>query len=277
MKLLLRLIIKSHEVYMNILTIQAKKQQRQKITMLTCYDACFARLLDDTSLDIILVGDSLAMVMHGHANTVGTTLDMMTMHTTMVAKQVTQSLLVVDMPFLSYHQGEVNTMTAVQSLMQAGAHAIKIEGCHPEILNTIQFIVAAGVPVMGHLGLTPQSLHQLGGFKVQAKTETAAQQLQQQALALQQAGCFALVLECVPAQVAATITASVTIPTIGIGAGKETDGQVLVLHDMLGFNREFKAKFVKHYLPGADLVSNAIEQYIAEVKQQTFPTPEHSY
>ena len=262
---------------MNVLTIQAKKERQEKITMLTCYDAGFARLLDQTALDMILVGDSVAMVAHGYDNTIPATLAMMQMHTRMVAPQVKRSLLVTDMPFLSYQQGLTQTMANVQSLVQAGAEALKIEGASPSILRAIQHIVEAGVPVIGHIGLRLQAQHQQGGFKVQGKTVQAAKQLLDEALKLQEVGCFALLLECIPPEVAAEITEHVVIPTIGIGAGPDTDGQVLVLYDMLGLEQRFKAKFVKHYLSGADLVTKAVNQYIQEVTLGKYPSKDHCY
>ena len=268
---------RSGEKIMNIHQLQAKKTQQQKITMLTCYDACFARLLDATNIDIVLIGDSTAMVMHGHDNTITANLDMMTMHTRMVAPHVNKSFVVTDMPFFSYSTSPQDTMQGVKRLMQAGAQSVKLEGCTPELCNTIKRIVDAGVPVMGHLGLTLQFMHQLGGFKVQGKDQEAAEKLLEQAQQLERAGCYAIVLECMPPQVAAEISKALTIPTLGIGAGAETDGQVLVLHDMLGLETRFKAKFVKNYLNGAELVTNAINQYIQEVTRTDFPSEEYCY
>ena len=252
------------------------KAQQEKISMVTCYDHWSAKLIAKTNIDCILVGDSLAMVMHGHDTTLPATIDLIELHLKAVTKGNQKQLIIADMPFLSYRRDLNHTMDAVQRFMQAGAHAIKLEGAAGN-LETINHIVESGVPVMGHIGLTPQAIHQLGGFKVQGKEDTTANKIILQAEQLQSAGCFALVLECIPSDIAKTITENLTIPTIGIGAGAETDGQVLVLQDLLGFNTDFKAKFVKTYLNGAELISNALNAYDQEVKQHDFPTEQHSY
>lgn len=261
---------------MNILQFKKMKQAAQKITMLTCYDHCFARLIADTNIDCILVGDSVAMVMHGFENTVYADMDMMIMHTRAVARAKPPQLIVADMPFLSYRIDLPTTMRNAQMLMQAGAHAIKIEGVAGNG-DAIEYLVQSGIPVMGHLGLTPQAVHQLGGFKVQGREAGAAAQLLNQAKSLEALGCFAVVLECIPGSIAQSITQALNIPTIGIGAGPHTDGQVLVLNDLLGLDAKFKAKFVKQYLSGATLVQQAFNQYASEVKQNTFPDEEHSH
>lgn len=261
---------------MNIFTLQKMKQAGKKISMLTCYDYWSAKIAAGTDIDILLVGDSLAMVMHGYPNTLSATVDMMALHIAAVARGAGNKLIVGDMPFLSYRKDLVTTMNAVEKLMQAGSHLVKLEGVtgHESI---IEHIVASGVPVMGHIGLTPQSVHQLGGFQVQGKTKSAADLLQKQARTLEALGCCAVVLECVPNDVAKCITEQLTIPTIGIGAGFHTDGQVLVMHDMLGMNSEFSPKFLKTYLNGDDVLKTAFNRFDQEVKAVTFPSKEHCY
>ncbi|HLF67061.1 MAG TPA: 3-methyl-2-oxobutanoate hydroxymethyltransferase [Gammaproteobacteria bacterium] len=261
---------------MNIAQLKKMKQAKQKITMVTCYDYCFAQLLKDTSIDCILVGDSAAMTMHGHDNTVPADMDMMVTHIRSVAKAQPAQLIVGDMPFLSYRIDLATTMRHALSFMQAGAQAIKIEGVdgHEE---AIAYLVQSGVPVMGHLGLTPQAIHQLSGFKVQGREPSQAAHILAQARKLEELGCFAIVLECIPAALAQEITAQRGIPTIGIGAGSGTDGQVLVLHDLLGLQTQFKPKFLKQYLNGAQLVQQALNDFDREVKQGEFPTPEYEY
>jgi len=244
--------------------------------MVTCYDYSFACLIAKTDIDMVLVGDSASMVMHGFPNTTHATLEMMCLHTAAVSRGLKQQFLVADMPFMSYRQDHKTTMLAVQQLVQAGAHAIKLEGVSGNT-GIIQDIVESGIPVMGHIGLTPQMVHQLGGFKVQGREATAQQRLLDEAKSLQACGCFAIVLECIPTDLAQTITQTLEIPTIGIGAGQYTDGQVLVLQDLLGLQNEFTPKFVKHYSQGAHWTVNAINQFIAEVRQQQFPLQQHSY
>lgn len=245
-----------------------------KITMLTCYDYWSARLLNDSPVDCILVGDSAAMVMHGYSDTLGASTELMALHTRAVKLGAPDRFIIGDMPFLTFNGSLDRAMDCVLKLMQAGAQAVKLEGAHVEL---VKHIVRAGVPVMGHLGLTPQSVHGLGGFKVQAKTEVAAQKLLEDAKALQDAGCFALVLECVPTPVAQTVSQSLDIPTIGIGAGPHCDGQVLVLQDMLGGQTHFKPRFVRHYADLAGTIKNAVQTFVQDVQQQTFPAPEESY
>lgn len=261
---------------MNIIEFQEKKNNRQKISMVTCYDYTFACILNQSNIDTLLVGDSLAMTMHGHSQTLNATVDMMALHTAAVAKGAPSKLIISDMPFLANRKGLTSVMTAVEKIMQAGAHALKIEGANGN-LKLIRHIVDSGVPVMGHLGLTPQSVHMLGGFKVQGRNEKAQKLLSEQAKKLEDAGCFGLVLECVPSSVGKNITRELHIPTIGIGAGPDTDGQVLVLQDLLGMNQNFKPKFVKHYLQGFELVSSAINNFHNEVEQGSFPSEKESY
>jgi len=262
---------------MNIHDFQKKKINNEKITLVTCYDYWSAKIIDQSDVDCVLVGDSLAMVMHGHSTTVPATVDLMALHTEAVSRGITKKFIVGDLPFLSCRKSLSESMEAVHRFMQAGAHAVKLEGASGNI-ETIRHIVESGVPVMGHLGLTPQSVHQLGGFRVQGRQEKAAQELLQQARALEDAGCFSIVIECVPSALAKRITDSLTIPTIGIGAGPHTSGQVLVFQDMLGMNQGFNAKFLKTYLKGFDLVKDALNEYHREVQTQVYPDEvEHCY
>lgn len=262
---------------MKIQDFKYKKEQKKKISMLTCYDYPSARIIAESSIDCVLVGDSVAMVVHGYETTVSATIDMMEMHTAAVARGLNSQFLISDLPFLSYRAGLSETIHNVKRLMQAGAHAIKLEGADTDALQTIQHLVQAGVPVMGHIGLTPQSVHQLGGYKVQGKRESDAARLIEEAQALEQAGCFAVVLECIPQHLASAITEILSIPTIGIGASVETDGQVLVWHDMLGLQSDFMPKFVKQFTQGKDLMLNAINIYAEQVHQAHFPTREHAF
>lgn len=261
---------------MNILDFQKAKAAQRKISMITCYDAVSARIVEQTAIDCILVGDSVSVVVHGYPDTTHATLPMMILHTKAVAKG-TKKFIVGDLPFLSYRKSLSDTMDAVGELIQAGAHAVKLEGADSN-LSTIRHIVGSGIPVMGHIGLTPQSVLVLGGHKVQGKAQAQAEALLEQALALQEAGCFALVLECIPPALAKTITEALDIPTIGIGAGPDTDGQVLVWHDLLGFDPSFKPKFLKQYADGYSLIHSALENYHQEVKNQHYPVLEqHTY
>ena len=244
--------------------------------MVTCYDYSFAKIIDSTAVDSILVGDSLAQVMHGFPTTLQASTAMMALHTAAVVRGAPNKLIVADMPFLSTRKGLKTTMDQVEKLMKVGAHAIKIEGADGH-LKLIQHIVESGIPVMGHLGLTPQSIHQLGGPKIQGKVAETAQKIADDSLALQEAGCFSLVLECVPAVLAERISKSLTIPTIGIGAGSQTDGQILVLQDMLGMNPNFNPKFLKKFLSGYDQITQALNAYVTETQDQSFPAKEHSY
>lgn len=253
-----------------------KKSAGEKITMVTCYDYTSAVILNGTSIDTLLVGDSAAMTMHGFRDTISATVEMMALHTAAVCRGAKGKCIIGDLPFLSYRSSLNENIAAVRALMQAGAHAVKLEGASGNA-ELISHLVGSGVPVMGHLGLTPQFVHQLGGYKVQGKTADSAKRLLEEALALEEAGCFALVLECVPTEVAEKITKKLQIPTIGIGAGPKTDGQVLVFQDLLGLNTEFKPKFVKNFLNGAELFTTAIEAYAEEVKSEKFPAAEHGW
>ena len=262
---------------MSIKVFEKAVTDDKKLSMVTCYDYWSALLLENTNIDAVLVGDSVAMVVHGFESTLYATLAMLKTHASAVARGLKTKSIIVDMPFMSYHKGHQETMEAVEQLMQSGAHALKLEGGSASVCQTIKSIVDAGVPVMGHLGLTPQSIHQLGGYKVQGICDTSAQSLLQDAIDLENAGCFAVVLECVPAALAARITKALSIPTIGIGAGAQTSGQILVLHDLLGFNPLFKPKFLKHFGAGAAFFHDALNGYAQAVEHAEFPLPEHSY
>ncbi|MBX3170399.1 MAG: 3-methyl-2-oxobutanoate hydroxymethyltransferase [Candidatus Eremiobacteraeota bacterium] len=252
------------------------KKGQHKITMLTCYDYWSARLLNDSPVDCILVGDSGAMVMHGYPDTVAATSELMALHTRAVKLGAPDRFVIGDMPFLSFRGSLDRALDCVMQLMQAGAQAVKLEGAAGH-LPLVKHLTESGVPVMGHLGLTPQSVHALGGFKVQAKTEQQAQRLKKDAQDLQAAGCFALVLECVPTQVAKEVTEQLDIPTIGIGAGPHCDGQVLVLQDMLGAQTHFKPKFVRHFADLAGTIKQAVNHFNEEVQSGAFPSPQESY
>lgn len=261
---------------MNIHSLIEKKRRSEKVSMITCYDYTFAKIINDSEVDMVLVGDSAAMVMHGHQTTLNANLEMMCFHTQAVARGATKKLIVADLPFLSFRKSLEYGMTAVEKVMQAGAHAVKLEGAVGN-LELVKHLVDSGVPVMGHLGLTPQSIFQLGGFKVQGREKETQEQMLQDALDLEKAGCFSLVLECVPQDLAKHITNQLGIPTIGIGAGVHTDGQVLVLQDMLGMNPDFKPKFLKHYFNGKEAITKALNDYVVEVKERQFPTNDQSY
>jgi 3-methyl-2-oxobutanoate hydroxymethyltransferase len=217
------------------------------------------------------------MAVHGHETTIMATMEMMVMHTAAVARGLKQQFLITDLPFLCHRSSMNQTIQHVKQLLQAGAHAIKIEGADADVCQTIHHLVTSGIPVMGHIGLTPQSVHQLGGYKVQGKEQDQAAILLQQAHALEEAGCFAIVLECIPQQLAKTITQALSIPTIGIGAGNHTDGQVLVWHDMLGLQTHFKPRFLKQFAQGKEIFLAAINAYVEEVQQNHFPAVEHTF
>ncbi len=251
------------------------KREGKPITALTAYDYATSRLVDEAGIDLILVGDSLAMVVLGHDNTLAVTVDEMLHHTRAVRRAVRRALVVADMPFGSYH-GRVSegVANAVRFVKEAGAEAVKIEGPRVELVRAL---VAAEIPVVGHLGLTPQSVHRMGGYRVQARTIEAAVQLRNDAAALAEAGAGALVLEGVPREVAAAITAELEIPVIGIGAGPECDGQILVFHDILNMTFAPHAKFVRQYADVSAVIRGAVEQYREDVEQRAFPTDEESY
>ena len=258
-------------------SLQKFKRENRKITMLTAYDATFARLLDEAGIDVLLVGDSLGMVIQGNENTLPVTLDEMIYHSRAVARGSQHAHIVGDMPFMSYQaSAEQAIQSAGRMLKEGGAHAVKMEG-GVELAETVHKLVRAGIPVMGHVGLTPQSVHAMGGFKVQGKTADAAARIRDDAHALQEAGAYSIVLEGIPAPLAAEITGSLEIPTIGIGAGAQCDGQVLVIYDLLGMNDAFKPKFVKRYEHFAQRIRGAANEYIEEVRKGEFPTADHSF
>ncbi|MGE3616401.1 MAG: 3-methyl-2-oxobutanoate hydroxymethyltransferase [Gemmatimonadales bacterium] len=253
------------------------KRAGRKVVMMTAYDALFARLVDESGVDVILVGDSVAPVLAGEATTLPATVDQMIYHGRSVRRGAGRALVVVDLPFLSY---QVSIPHAIENagriLKETGAAAVKLEGGR-RWAPTIEALVGAGIPVMAHLGFTPQSVHQLGGFKIQGRGAEAADQLEADARALEKAGAFALVLELVPAPVASRVSAALSIPTIGIGAGPGCDGQVLVLHDMLGLNEGFTPKFLKRYADLGSATREALGRYAAEVRGGQYPGPEHSH
>ena len=261
---------------MNIFDFLKKKINGEKISMVTCYDYTSARILADTSIDCILVGDTAAMTMHGYKDTLPATIEMMKYHIAAVSRGAGNKFIIGDMPFASYRKSFSDNITAAQVLMQAGAHAIKLEGAAGN-QDFIRHMTESGIPVMGHIGLTPQFMHMLGGFKVQGKTKSSADRLKEDVLQLQEAGCFALVIEGVPASLGTELTQLLTIPTIGIGAGPNTDGQVLVFQDLLGLTLDLKPKFVKAFVDGYDQFKNGIEAYVQAVNSGVFPSDEHCY
>jgi 3-methyl-2-oxobutanoate hydroxymethyltransferase len=257
-------------------TLKAMHVRGDKIAMLTCYDASFATLLDGQGVDVLLVGDSLGMVLQGFDSTLPVTLDDMVYHTASVVRGSKQAFIVADMPFGTSQVSPQQTFAHAARLMVAGAQMVKIEGGE-EMADTVHFLTTRGIPVCAHIGLTPQSVHQLGGYKVQGKSVDSAQRLMADALVLQQAGAGMLLLEAVPAALATDITTALSIPTIGIGAGAGCSGQVLVLYDMLDIYPGRKARFVKNYMQGATSISDAVRLYVAEVKSGSFPAAEHSF
>jgi len=256
-------------------TFQERKRAGEKIAMLTAYDYPTARLIDEAGVDAILVGDSLGMALMGRSDTLGVTMDDMVHHTRMVTRAVSRCLVVADLPFLSY---QVNPEEALRNagrlVAEGGAQAVKLEGGTDKYGAAIATILRAGVPVMGHIGLTPQSVHQFGGYKVQGRNEEARARLKAEALGLQEIGCFAVVLECMPPTLAAEISASLSIPTIGIGAGPDCDGQVLVLHDMLGWG---ETRFTRTFADVRGVMKQAFTDYATEVRSGSFPAKEHTY
>ena len=261
---------------MNIHDFMGMKKEGRKITVVTAYDYWTARIVEKSEVDCVLVGDSVAMVVHGYPSTVHATTAMMALHTQAVARGLKKKFLIGDMPFLSFRKGLHTALDCVEALMGAGAQAVKLEGVwgHEDV---VEGIIKSGVPVMGHIGLTPQSVHQLGGFRVQGTDKKTAEDLLRQAARLEALGCFSLVLECVPSDLAAQITDSIEIPTIGIGAGPSVSGQVLVLQDLLGMDSGFKPKFLRGFLNGEDLIKTALDKYRKEVQMGTFPNSQESY
>jgi 3-methyl-2-oxobutanoate hydroxymethyltransferase len=245
--------------------------------MITAYDFSFARIMDGAGIDVVLVGDSASNVMAGHETTLPITLDQMIYHASSVIRGINRCLVVVDLPFGSYQSNPKEALnSAIRIMKETGAHAIKLEGGE-EVIESINRIVAAGIPVMGHLGLTPQSIYKFGTYTVRAREEAEANKLRRDAKLLEQAGCFGMVLEKIPATLAKEVSESLHIPTIGIGAGKYCDGQVLVMHDMLGINTEFKPRFLRQYLNLYEQVTGAVQQYIRDVKSNDFPNEQEQY
>ncbi|MEO6961229.1 MAG: 3-methyl-2-oxobutanoate hydroxymethyltransferase [Puia sp.] len=257
--------------------IQNMKAAGERISMITAYDFSFARLFDKAGIDVILVGDSASNVMAGHETTLPITLDQMIYHASSVIRGVSRCLVVVDLPFGSYQSNSKEALiSAVRIMKETGAHGVKLEGGE-EVMESVKRILAAGVPVMGHLGLTPQSIYRFGTYNVRAKEETEASKLKSDAKMLEEAGCFAIVLEKIPALLAKEVAENISIPVIGIGAGKYCDGQVLVMHDLLGINTEFKPRFLRQYLNLHEPITNAVERYIADVKSKDFPNEQEQY
>ena len=257
-------------------TLQKMAQEGNKITMLTCYDASFAALLEEAGVESLLIGDSLGMVLQGHESTLPVSLRDIVYHTACVARGAKRAFIIGDMPFGTFQISAQEAFRNAADIMAAGAHMVKIEGGKP-MLETIDFLTRRGIPVCGHLGLTPQSVHQIGGYRVQGKGDAAAQLMLEEAKLLEQSGAGMIVLEAIPAPLAADITKALHVPTIGIGAGVDVSGQVLVNYDMLDIFPGKKARFVKNFLAGAPSVQAAIEAYVRAVKDRSFPGPEHSF
>jgi 3-methyl-2-oxobutanoate hydroxymethyltransferase len=262
---------------MTVPDLLGMKAAGRRIVMLTCYDAAFARLLEQAEVDVLLVGDSVNQVLAGQETTLSATLDQMIYHAASVRRGARRALVFVDLPFLTYQVSPTEAIrNAGRVLQESGAHGVKLEGGRP-MAETVRALVDRGIPVIGHLGLTPQSVHALGGYRVQGRDASTAERLLADARALEEAGACAIVLELLPAALAKRITAALTIPTIGIGAGVGCDGQVLVLHDMLGLNEMFNPKFLKRYAELGEAVRAAVRSYAAEVRDGTYPGPEHSF
>ncbi len=258
-------------------TLLKMKANGEKISMLTAYDFSFARIIDSAGIDVILVGDSASNVMAGHETTLPITLDQMIYHAQSVVRGIHRCLVVVDLPFGTYQSNsDIALATAVRIMKETGGHSIKLEG-GAEVIESIKKITGAGIPVMGHLGLTPQSIYKFGTYTVRAKEEAEADKLRNDIKLLEEAGCFAVVLEKIPAALAKEVSESVSIPTIGIGAGPHCDGQVLVMHDMLGINTEFKPRFLRQYLNLHEQITHAVQAYITDVKAKDFPKESESY
>ena len=258
-------------------TLKLKKLNGQRISMLTAYDYTFAKLFENAGVDILLVGDSAANVISGYPTTLPITLDQMIYHATAVSRAAEKSMVVVDLPFGSYQTSEYDAISSsVRIMKESGASAVKMEGGR-EIISSVKKVVDAGIPVMGHLGLTPQSINQLGSFELQGNNQKDHEKLVQDALLLEEAGCFSIVLEKIPTVLAEEVTQKLSIPTIGIGAGNKCDGQVLVMHDLLGLNPEFKPKFVRKYIDLHTIITKAVTQYITDVNQNDFPNASESY
>jgi 3-methyl-2-oxobutanoate hydroxymethyltransferase len=258
-------------------TLQKMKTAGEKITMLTAYDFSFAKIIDGAGIDVILVGDSASNVMAGHETTLPITLDQIIYHAQSVIRGIDRCLVVVDLPFGYYQSNsDIALASAIKIMKETGGHSVKLEGGE-EVIDSVKKIVSAGIPVMGHLGLTPQSIYKFGTYTVRAREEEEAKKLKRDAKLLEEAGCFALVLEKIPAALAKEVSESISIPTIGIGAGGNCDGQVLVMHDMLGINTEFKPRFLRQYLNIHEQATKAVQQYISDVKTRNFPNENEQY
>lgn len=257
--------------------LREMKNRGEKIAMLTAYDFSMARIIDEAGIDVVLVGDSASNVMAGHETTLPITLDQMIYHAASVVRAVKRALVVVDLPFGTYQGSSGEALrSSIRIMKEAGAHAVKLEG-GSEVKDSIERILSAGIPVMGHLGLTPQSIYKFGTYTVRAKEEAEAKKLMEDAMLLESSGCFGMVLEKIPAMLAKQVTDSIHIPTIGIGAGPDVDGQVLVMQDMLGINKEFKPRFLRRYADLHTVVKGAVEQYISDIKSKEFPNNEEKY
>ena len=257
--------------------LQAMKDRGEKISMLTAYDYSMASILDDAGVDVLLVGDSASNVMAGHETTLPITLDQMIYHASSVVRAVSRAFVVVDLPFGSYQGNSSEALrSAIRIMKESGAHGVKLEG-GSEIRESVVRILSAGVPVMGHLGLTPQSIYKFGTYTVRAKEEAEANKLIDDAILLQELGCFAIVLEKIPADLAQRVATQLSIPIIGIGAGPHVDGQVLVIHDMLGINKEFKPRFLRRYADLHEIITQAVTSYVQDVKNRDFPNEEEAY
>lgn len=257
--------------------LQEMKNRGEKIAMLTAYDFSMAKIIDAALVDVILVGDSASNVMAGHETTLPITLDQMIYHAASVVRAVKRALVVVDLPFGTYQGDSGEALrSAIRIMKEAGAHAVKLEGGH-EVKDSIKRILSAGIPVMGHLGLTPQSIYKFGTYTVRAKEEAEAKKLVEDAMLVADCGCFGLVLEKIPAALAKKVSESIQIPTIGIGAGPDTDGQVLVMQDMLGINKEFKPRFLRRYADVHSVVTDAVKNYVSDVKSKAFPNEDEKY
>lgn len=258
-------------------TLQEMKQRGEKISMLTSYDYSMAKIVDGAGVDVILVGDSASNVMAGHETTLPITLDQMIYHAQSVVRAADRALVVVDLPFGSYQGNSKEALnSAIRIMKESGAHAVKLEG-GAEIRESIQRILTAGIPVMGHLGLTPQSIYKFGTYQVRAKEEAEAERLRSDAKLLDECGCFAVVLEKIPARLAGEVTASIEVPTIGIGAGADVDGQVLVVHDMLGITQDFSPRFLRRYMNASEQMHAAVQNYVRDVKSRDFPNDSEKY
>jgi 3-methyl-2-oxobutanoate hydroxymethyltransferase len=258
-------------------TLQEMKLKGEKIAMLTSYDFSMAKIVDEAGIDVILVGDSASNVMAGHETTLPITLDQMIYHAASVVRAARRSLVLVDLPFGSYQGNSKEALnSAIRIMKESGAHGVKLEG-GSEVRESIERIITAGIPVMGHLGLTPQSIYKFGTYTVRAKEEGEAKKLKEDILVLQESGCFAVLLEKIPATLAAEVTKSIRIPTVGIGAGGDCDGQVLVIHDMMGLNKGFRPRFLRQYLNLYDQMNSAVKSYITDVKSNDFPSEKEQY